>query len=189
MVSDCSTLNVADGGEGRWGTRRNSESSSHYSEQNRVKHLFALLVGSVFVPVADLTLPTLKDPCPGHLGIQGMMGNVVLAASPGSASGSPLGGVAVSAVASGRTLASAAGLWPLWRCVLWRCFHWQIHTEYSHSKTNFKFLFNGIEMIMKSLLTSSWIHHLRSGWSTEYVFLLYINLLLEAYNKIEWLII
>lgn len=50
--------------------------------------------------MADLTLPTLKDPCPGHLGIQGMMGNVVLAASPRSALGSPLGGVAVSAVAA-----------------------------------------------------------------------------------------
>lgn len=36
-----------------------------------------------------LTVPTLKDPCPGHPRIQGMMGNVVR-----------LGGLAVSTVAT-----------------------------------------------------------------------------------------
>lgn len=50
---------------------QNSETCSHCSKQNHVKHL---LVGSVFVTVAHFTL---KDPHPGHLGIQGMMGNVV----------------------------------------------------------------------------------------------------------------
>lgn len=126
-------------------------------------------------------------------------------------------GVAVRTVASGRTLASAAGLWPSWRyecewsvpwwtcdqpsgswrllqhlCVsVWdieawmniyvetvgpkwscsvrkaagqekankvSCFQGQIHTEYSCSKKNFKFLFNGNEMIIKSLLMPSWRH-------------------------------